>query len=212
MTKKVLPWIIVGVLVVGLCFSAYGYFATQADLKAKQAQYDAYRKLSIAEEAAKDARIAGLQSDNANLRKINGVLNGQVVVDDQIIASDRQTIAFLRKNEPATTPEIEKLPIVINLRAQIVALNAGFVDAQKEVADVKLVNLNLVAQLGNDEKIITDVNAKYNAEHAMRLSCEALSAAYKKAITPSFFGLIIKDWKQELVVAAVAGLAGHFLK
>jgi hypothetical protein len=210
--KKILPYLVIGVLVLGICFSVYGYFATKADLKAKQAQYDAYRKLSIAEEAAKDAQIAGLQEDNANLRKINGVLNAQVIVDDQIIFADKQTIAYLQKNEPQTTPEQEKLPIVVNLRAQVKALSVGFADAQKAVADVKLVNLNLVAQLGNDEKIIADVNAKYNSEHALRMSCEALSAAYKKAVTPSFFGSILKDWKQELVVAVIAGAAGHFLK
>ena len=208
---KVNKWLVVAVvaLVILAGFSAYKYFVTAADLKAKQAQYDAYRKLSIAEEAAKDAQIAGLQQDNANLRKINGLLNGQVVADDQTIFTDKQTIDYLKKHAPATTPEIEKLPVVVNLRAQVKALDKALADSEKAEADVKKSNVNLTQQLANDDKIIADTLAKYNSEHSLRLSCEALSAAYKKAVKPSFFGLIVQNWKQEIIVGAVCGVAGY---
>jgi len=165
-----------------------GFLADQAchvlpnKLKQSELKYEAYRAMSVEKDKISDAKIADLQAQLVESEKVEAVLNQTIETQKVQIQAQAQTIADLQAAEPPTTPEIEAMPIVINLRAQIKALVQGFSLAQQTIAEQE----KLIVQLKMDKEILTgQVNewiAKYNREHTLRLAAEGLYADSKKVL------------------------------
>lgn len=171
------------------------YQAQVAETAALQAQSD----LIIAAKTH-EAEVAMATADTKSQE--NAVLKEKVKAQATVIAD-------LQAAEPPTTPEVEALPIVINLRAQVRALTQGFTLAQQTIAnqDLEIKHLRLV--IVDKDIIIAEWEAKFNREQALRLSCQDLSAMYKRELTKFRLTGTVKT---VVIGGLAAGLAYSFLR
>jgi hypothetical protein len=203
-----IPWL------VALAFSAIaGVMSYKAcnqlpeKLRLAEAKYQAYRTLSQAQNAQSDAEILRLTQVNQAVAAENIELKKTVASDKTTISQQAARIVELQANEPATTPEIEAMPIVINLRAQVKELTAGFTLAQQTIAKQDKVILNLELTVKNMEGIITEWQAKFNREESLRLASENLTAKYKKTLSRRGAIITVKNVVIGcLVIGTVSGL------
>lgn len=147
---------------------------------------EAYRQQVVATELLhkeSDALIAAKAREAAEAMARADTLAVDNAVLRQQVTAQAGVIADLQAAEPPTTPEIEAMPIVINLRAQVKALTHGFSLAQQTIAqqDQEIRNLRLV--IADQTIMLQEWEAKFNREQALRLSSESLSAMYKRRLT-----------------------------
>lgn len=176
-------------------------------LQEADAKYQAYRALSVEQHKQSDALIAKLTEDNIALASETVALKKDIATNKETISAQSQTIAQLQANEPPTTAEVEAMPIVINLRAQVRALTEGFSLARQTIAEQDKVILNLTLSNQNLERIVVEWQAKFNREQSLRLAAESLNLGYKKQISGMHLTSTIKNVViGGLVVGVVAGL------
>jgi hypothetical protein len=128
-------------------------------LRLAEAKYQTYRSLTQAQHAQSDAEILRLTQVNLAIATENAELKKTVASDKTTISQQAARIAELQATEPATTPEIEAMPIVINLRAQVKELTVGFTLAQQTIARQDKIILNLELKIKYLEGIITEWQA-----------------------------------------------------
>lgn len=138
--------------------AAYQTLVVATDLQNNAAQ---------AERQALLATIAEREASEATLKQV-------VAQNAKELASAKQTIAQLQANEPPTTPEIEALPVVISLRAQVRGFSLALSAAEKTIAD----QAALIISLELDKKDLlewgTSWKSQYEREHTLRLASENL--------------------------------------
>jgi hypothetical protein len=113
----------------------------------------------------------------------------------------------LQNTEPPTTPEVESLPIVINLRGQVARLTEMFSVSQRIVSEeneiIKAWEVKFAAQVDISESW----KKQYEDEHALRLACEGMNKTLENKVkTTRFRG---KIWTAAALVAG--GYAGYRL-
>lgn len=183
LNSKSTPWIVaLAFAVVAGLMSYKACNQLPSKLRDAELKYQAYRAMSIADQKKPDAVIAGLRADNAKVAEENTGLKKDVGTLKATVAAQVQTIADLQANEPPTTPEIEAMPIVINLRAQVKSLTVAFSLAQTTIEKQDKIILNLELTVRNMEGIITEWQTKFNRADALRLAAESLNLGYKKQI------------------------------
>lgn len=182
---------IVAALVVGLwsCQQTAKY-------KALKAEYTEFRKIVEADNVFSNEKIAqltaGIMVSNENTKKLEGELSSKSLQ----LAVVSKRLDELQHAEPVQ-PELEKEPLVINLRGQISKLTKMFNLSQASVATQQKIidelNGKYVVQVG----ISNEYKSQYEGEHKLRLKAEGvISAGEKRGVIVNLFGLkldIIKD-------------------
>lgn len=133
-------------------------------------------------------RVRVLEADNAI--KQGAILKAEEVITQQNLAiaqanadkaeKDRQILALkatlhdLQDAEPPTTPEVEALPIVINLRAQVSRLTAMFTLSEAKNGDKDRVIVSLQTIVAAKDDVIAAWRGQYENEHTLRVAAEGL--------------------------------------
>jgi hypothetical protein len=129
-------------------------------------------RITEAEQCFARQRREELEADNAG----KDVKIAQYVEKIQTYHAEITTLSArveeLQNAEPPTTPDIEAMPIVINLRGQVAALTQAFDLSQKEVTLQKQISAELWGKVSNLEKIADEWRGMYDREHALRVNCE----------------------------------------
>jgi len=138
--------------------------------------------------------------------KIEGFV-GQVTTYQRQLSVLHSQLEELQNTEPPTTPEIESLPIVINLRGQVSRLTEMFTLANSIIAEkdkiIKAWEVKFAAQVDISESW----KKQYEDEHALRLACEGMNKTLESKVrTIAFRG---KIWTAAALVAG--GYAGYRL-
>jgi hypothetical protein len=169
--------IITAALVVALVLLAVSQFrACKLDKKYRdmKAAYETERRIAEADHALSMGRIDELtnaigQMDEAIVQKDIEIT--QKAEQIKVLSRD---LAYLIANEPPTTPDIESMPIVINLRGQLSKLTEMYslceqaVTLQSEEIDVLKGKCIALGAIGEEWRV------QYDKEHALRLSAEGL--------------------------------------
>jgi hypothetical protein len=131
-------------------------------------------RITEADQGFARQRIEELEADNAgkDVKIAQYVEKIQTYHAEITTLSDR--VEELQNAEPPTTPDIEAMPIVINLRGQVAALTQAFDLSQKEVTLQKQISAELWGKVSNLEKIADEWRGMYDREHALRVNCELL--------------------------------------
>ena len=137
-------------------------------------------KAAAAEHAASLAEIKTLRADNVQKVSENVILKRAVVTANVTIAALNHTIDNLTSAEPSTTPDIEAIPIVINLRARVAKLTEGFSLAQATIWKQEKIIANLELVVKNTEKIAADWEADYNRSQGLLATERSLRLASEK--------------------------------
>lgn len=124
-----------------------------AELKALKAEYKEFKNVTKANDEIRAGIEATQVAAIADRDKQIAALMDTISTDRGMIDSLNTTIEHLKATEPPTTPEIEAMPIVINLRAQVKTLTNGFNLAQTTIA--------------NQEKVIVEWQGKFDAMKAI---------------------------------------------
>ena len=138
--------------------------------------------------------------------KIEGFV-GQVTTYQRQLSVLHSQLEELQNTEPPTTPEIESLPIVINLRGQVSRLTEMFTLANSIIAEkdkiIKAWEVKFAAQVDISESW----KKQYEDEHTLRLACEGMNKTLESKVrTIAFRG---KIWTAAALVAG--GYAGYRL-
>lgn len=176
-------------LTVGLVLLlTFGFLVDQAcfrlpsKLKEAEAKYNvlvAETELTNQAAAAERARLLEVIAKN-EAREAELLAESAQYVDQ--IQTYRAEITRLQAQEPPTTPEIEALPIVINLRAQVRQFSLAL-EAANQTISLQAQTITLLTQ---DKALLRERvdswRGQYEREHALRLSAEGLYAKSTKVL------------------------------
>ena len=172
--KKLLP-VIIAVLLVAAVIGWYKSF--RAD-KVLAQEREKYRTMVVETEILKgqsDARIAELARQISAQSDIVSGLKADILVKNQRISALSSQLDELQNTEPPTTPEIESLPIVINLRGQVARLTEMF-NLSQEAGKLKDQTIIALENKFTLQVAITDeIVGQLDREHALRLASESLA-------------------------------------
>ncbi|MCK9599094.1 MAG: hypothetical protein M0R06_08645 [Sphaerochaeta sp.] len=196
------------IAIIALCVVASVFIfkscRSDAKLKKAKAEYAEAKAVAEAEQAIslghiKDLTNEILVKDNA----ING-LKAEVKVKDEKIRTIQAELSELQGQEPPTTPEIEALPIVINLRGQVAKLTEMFTLSQ-EVIKSKDKEIELWAKKYDAQAAISgEWKAMYDKEHQLRLMSEGIVSGLESRVRGAKF-------LNKVAVVAVAGAVAYGL-
>ena len=169
-------WVVVSItilLVLGFLFDKACFQLPQA-LKDAEAKY----QVLVAETALKDeaaaAERARLMTELAVHEEHEASLEAAVETTTAQLRAAKATIADLQAQEPETTPEIEALPIVINLRAQVAQFSLALEAAESTIASQR----EEISLLKQDKMLLVAQadtwRAQYEREHALHLAAKGL--------------------------------------
>jgi hypothetical protein len=125
---------VAAVILFGYLLDHY-YCGPNAKYLALKAEYDEARKVAAADHEIQQGIIAEAEKNIAALNESIVTANATITAKDGQITALRTALAGLQEAEPPTTPEIEAMPIVINLRAQVSHLTEMFNLSQGIVAE-----------------------------------------------------------------------------
>jgi len=204
MKRLVLPFL-AGVLV-GALIGSLASCPDSAALAKWKVENAELKRIAAADHAIHEAEIAALQKNIEAREAEEATLKAEATANKRTIASQAQTIAALQAAEPATTPEIEAMPIVISLRAQVRELTVGFNLAQATIATqdetIKRLELDKVDLAEQRDKWKAD----YESEYRLRLNCEKGLGIAEKQIKSSKF------WRTTAIVAGTIALGAAITK
>lgn len=157
------------------------------DIAEIRGEYEAFKAVALAKQEILDASIAAEKKKAAEAVAEADRLREKSVRDDAKIAAQAAIIAAGHASEPPTTPEIEALPIVISLRAQLKEALVGFSLAQEAIVTLKAENAELRGAIAAKDKAFADLHTKWELEESLRLAAENsfadLSKRYSKLST-----------------------------
>ena len=138
--------------------------------------------------------------------KIEGFV-GQVTTYQRQLSVLHSQLEELQNEEPPTTPEIESLPIVINLRGQVSRLTEMFTLANSIIAEKDKIIQAWEVKFAAQVDISNSWKKQYEDEHTLRLACEGMNKTLESKVrTIAFRG---KIWTAAALVAG--GYAGYRL-
>ena len=174
------------------------------DYRQLKLQYVGYRAISEADHKMSMDRIDGLTKELSHMtNEVLAIEAGNKVKDAKIVALSTR-LDELQNAEPPTTPEVEAMPIVINLRGQIAKLTEMFSLAQEAIS-ARDTEISILKQMyANQVEISNEWKANYDREHALRLSCEGLVKHLESSVKASKF-------LNKAAIVAVAGAVAYGL-
>lgn len=174
--KRWVPFLVIGLVVV----LAFGFLVNRAcfelpkQLREAKVQYQVLLTSTTLQNNAAQAERQALLATIAEREASEARLKEKVAQDAKELASYKKTIADLQANEPPTTPEIEALPVVISLRAQVRQFSLALSAAEQTISDQS----DLIFKLEQDKKDLlawgTSWRDQYEREHTLRLASESL--------------------------------------
>ena len=208
MKKKHIITIFLVLLIVSCGFLIWKSIRLDKAYRESRAAYEVARELAAGEQAAAEKRIGELTNSVGHMTNVISQLEHEVEVKTGKIVALQSDIADLQASEPATTPEIEAMPIVINLRAQVAKLTEAFtlahdvIDKQAEEIRAWETKYDLQVEISNEWK------CAYDREHDLRLQAEGLVVKCESRLKPW-------GWKniRNMAIGAAAGfVAGAIVK
>jgi len=145
-----------------------------ARLAKAEAEYAEARRIAEADHELGQRRIEELTKAIGHRDEKIGELDGVIAADVARIRVLEGELRDIQDAEPPTTPEIEAMPIVINLRAQVKKLAEGFNLARETITLQSREIDELKGKCLDLEAISAEWKAAYDREHALRLAAEDL--------------------------------------
>jgi chromosome segregation ATPase len=185
--------------------SIFIFRSCRADERLRKAKLDyaEYRQTVETENELMSNRLDELNKAIGQKDEVIGQLEQEVTGYVEKLRHTTQELTDLQNAEPPTTPEIESMPIVINLRGQVAKLTEMFtlstaaLTLQTERADA------LVGQVKLWEEVSAEWKAAYEREHTLRVQSEGLFKMAEQRIKMNKF------WKTTTAVAT--GVAAGIL-
>jgi uncharacterized protein HemX len=202
--------ILTAALVVALgLFGVSQFRACKLDKKYRdlKAAYETDRKIAEADHALSVAHIAELNNAIASADKVIGQKNADIKAKSDKITLLQRRLDDVVGQEPPTTPEIESMPIVINLRAQIQNLSNMYSLATSIIDDKDEVIAQWSDKFYSMKKIAGEWKGMYDREHALRVNCEGLLGVCESRVPGPW-----KTIKKVALGVAAGFIAGSLLK
>jgi hypothetical protein len=190
-----------------LSFSLFRSCAVDARIRKAKLAYQELRAITEADKQLSDNRIGQLTKSIVD--KDRQILNieKEITQKDEQLTVVNQRLRDLQAAEPPTTPEIEALPIVVNLRGQVAKLTGMFNLSQNVVVAQSQEIVELKGKVGLLELVAAEWKGAYNREYALRLSSEKLlTIAENRGIVFKLFGIKINLVKDVVVPGLTFGL------
>ena len=180
----------------------------RADAQLRQAklEYAGYKAVAEADHEIQFGIITEKNKVIVSMTKTIGKLNDENAADDAEIALLKDELEAVVGQEPPTTPDIEALPIVVNLRGQV-----------KLLKEIVAKDIDVIA---NREKVIDAWELKFNAqvdiseawrknyesEHILRVQAEGLFKVCERSQR------LNKFWKTTTIVAGAIAIGAIITK
>ena len=171
--------------------------------RAMKQQYEGYRAIAEADHKMSMDRIEELTKEIGDRDKEIGQLERTILQKSATIRELSTRLDELQNAEPSQ-PELEKEPLVINLRAQIAKLTEMFALSQGVVEEQRKVIVEWEGKFVAQEKISAEWKQAYEREHALRLSCEGLNKQLEKSYRISLL-------KGKVVTVAAVAIGGGLI-
>jgi uncharacterized coiled-coil protein SlyX len=188
------PWVIAaGAVLFGLAMLD-GSCRADRKYRDARADYEEGRAIAEADHAMSLERIDALEKDKATQDAVIAEKDVKVAQYVEELSTLRGELTDLQDAEPAQ-PELEREPLVINLRAQIATLTRAFSLSQEVVAEREGQIAAWSAKYDAQAQISAEWMAAYEREHALRLAAEGLfklgerRAGLNKTITKVALGV-----------------------
>ena len=175
-------------------------------LRDAKLRYEAYRAVAEADHAAMTEKVSHMTNEISRLGAAIAEKDAKVAQYVERVSTLTAELTALQDAEPPTTPEIEALPIVVNLRGQVAKLTAAFSLAQDTITLQGEEIALLVGQRELLEGVAAEWRGAYEREHALRVQAEGLFKLSERRV-----GMNKVVTKVALGVAA-AGVAYGLLK
>jgi chromosome segregation ATPase len=202
MKQKTIVTLVVATGLILLAASWFRSCAVDARIRKAKLAYQELRAITEAESKMMSTRLDELNKAIGHRDEAIGKLESEVAAKNLEISAAKTELAELQAAEPPTTPEIEALPIVINLRGQVAKLTDMFNLSQNTITIQSLE----IDELWGKTKLLEDVVAEwkggYEREHALRIQAENMFKICERGRR------LQKFWKTTAIVAtgAVTGL------
>jgi hypothetical protein len=172
--------------------------------------YNELVAITDADKKMSDAHIAELTKAIGQADEVIGQKETEIAVNKAKITALSNRLDELVAGEPPTAPDIEAMPIVVNLRGRVAKLTEMFSLSQEVVT---LQSEEIDALKGKCVDLVSIVNhltVQYDKEHALRLSAEKLVVSLEKRVKSQ--GLLGKVKTVAIGVAAAYVAASLFKK
>jgi tartrate dehydratase beta subunit/fumarate hydratase class I family protein len=172
-------------------------------------EYEAFKAVALAKQEILDAAIAAEQKKASEAleeadRLRDVARQRQAKIDEQAVV-----IAALQAAEPPTTPEIEAMPIVISLRAQLKEAVRGFSLAREAVATLEAENVSLRVAIDAKDKAFADMAAKWELERGLRLTAEKSFDDLSKKYSRLHTKITLKQVASDLLFFGLGYISGR---
>lgn len=171
---------IVVILVIALIvcsFFAYRSCRSDSKLRKQLLKYEELKAQSEADHKLSLDRIDQLTKDIGHMTNEIVQLETDVAAKQKKITLLSDQLAAIVGQEPPTTPDIEAMPIVINLRAQVATLTEMFTLANGTIIDKDAIIARWERKYEAQVQISTEWKASYDREHILRVQAEDLFKA-----------------------------------
>ena len=173
---------------------------------AMKQQYAGYRLIAEADHAMSLSRVAELNKSIGQMDESIVKLKTEVSSKTRQLAVVSTRLDELQRAEPIQ-PELEKEPLVVNLRGQVKTLTEMYSLSQQTIT---LQTREIDAWWGKyraQESISKEWEANYNREHALRLSCKSMN----KQLEKQYRVARLKGRVATVACAAALGVVGYQL-
>ena len=199
--KKAIPWLSL-VLVICCIFCTSRSCRSSKALAQAQADYNALKAASQADQAAADITIHKQTAIIASQDATISTANASIATKAGEIRNLKASLDALHANLPPVAPEVESLPLVINLRQQVSVLTE-MVKAGADIIDAKDAEIEAWSEKFDAQADISAAwKAKFDSEFALRIAAENLAGEYHH------YAKTGKVWRNVAIVAGAvaAGL------
>lgn len=166
--------VVIAILLLALAGMGYLYFTESARFRVARERYEAQLRDRDAQFLAAQGRIEGLSQEIRARSEANAILQASVAAKDAKITLLSGQLANIVGQEPPTTPEVESLPIVINLRAQVAKLSEMFALSEAASKEKDDIIYNWEVKFNSQVKITLEWVRRYEQENALRLAAESM--------------------------------------
>jgi hypothetical protein len=201
--------IVIAILVVAALFLVSRQCGLTEKYKLARHDYNELVAITDADKKMSDAHIAELTKAIGRADEVIGQKETEIAVKNAKITALSNRLDELVNAEPPTTPEVEAMPIVVNLRGQISKLTELF-SLSQQAASLQAEEIDaLKGKCVDLVSIVNHLTVQYDKEHALRLSAEKLVTSLEKRVKSQ--GLLGKV-KTIAIVTVAGSLAYSILK